>query len=329
MLKTSSKFTGAVALTTALTGCSWYTQLAEPTDNRTQRIGIYQAEPKDAYMMRFEELQLRIEALERENHRLRSPKSRRSSARHYSSHAKEIRRDTAGLAITPHKDNVGASSVAVHQASRQKSNDVIEKVKEKVSQAVAAIDRILGQLNLMGQQRDDEESTYAAQEIPNMAPHEDPTEQVLAQYSMEDESMQPSLSQPGKAEIIKTSNQPKSTEVENTVTGLLQRDSSGDVVRSTTYLEGTAPTFNYSVVYTYPESTPWSDMWQILDDANEVDKWRGNNPVKSTYFIYVGAYFSEIDAVNRQENLLAVTGEQPDLRAREIDSAINRAIAAN
>ena len=132
MLKTSSKIVSACALTSLLAGCTWYTQLADTTAHREARSGQYEAEPEQRYLRRFDALQQRIEALERENYRLRSPKASRSGT--------SSRYNNAVSTITPHK-------VAEPEADKQ--NDVIAQVKLKVSEAVLAIDNVLSQLTAM------------------------------------------------------------------------------------------------------------------------------------------------------------------------------------
>ncbi len=272
----------AIALTTAVSGCAWYTGLADPTAERSARIGKYTADPANTYMQRFEELQQRIEALERENHRLRSPKSTRKGSQL-----------GAASAIVPHK------APAVDE-----SDSVISQVKLKVSQAVLAIDNILSQLNTA--------------EVAEVVEQPEPVASAsMPQDDVPQDNLVASLS---PVPAVSDMHGP-----ENRVNGILERDGSGDVVRSTSYLPSSEPKFNFSVVYSYPEVTPWNAMWQILEDANEHDKWRGVNKTKPAYFIYVGAYVSEQDATNRQQNLLTITGQEPDLRKR----AINRAIAAN
>ncbi len=282
MLKTSSKIVSACALTSLLAGCTWYTQLADPTANREARIGQYEAEPEHRYLQRFDALQQRIEALERENHRLRSPKASRNGV--------SSRHNNAVSAITPHK---------VAKPDVDKQNDVIAQVKLKVSEAVLAIDNVLSQLTQM---------------TPMVA-----VSATGERVSESEDNVVPNIAEQ-EAELIASLTHPKGA-----VSGSLGRNADGDVVRSTTDLPNSKPQFNYSVVYSYPEVTPWNSMWNVLEDADINDKWRGVNKRKPAYFIYVGAYFSERDAENRQQNLLTVTGEEPFLRKR----AINRAIAAN
>ena len=284
MLKTSSKIVGACALTSLLAGCTWYTQLADPTANREARIGQYEAEPQHSYLQRFDALQQRIEALERENHRLRSPKASRNgvSARH----------NNAVSAITPHK---------VAKPEVDKQNDVIAQVKLKVSEAVLAIDNVLSQLTA----------------TPVLAAAEQGS--VSEDTVVEGSTVMPDVAEQD-AELVASLTRPTGA-----VNGSLARNADGDVVRSTTDLPNSKPQFNYSVVYSYPEVTPWNSMWNVLENADVNDKWRGVNKRRPAYFIYVGAYVNERDAENRQQNLLTVTGEEPFLRKR----AINRAVAAN
>lgn len=97
------------------------------------------------------------------------------------------------------------------------------------------------------------------------------------------------------------------------VSGVLERDNQGKVVGSTT--DGNR--YNYSVVYVYPETQPWFDMWELLNEAGVNDKWRGENKRKHTYFIYVGAYYAEKPAEKRKHSLLQLTGKAPEVRIRE------------
>ena len=291
MPKTYTRLASVVALSSVMTGCSWYSQLSEPTTDREARIGRYEAEPKDAYSKKFDELQLRIEALERENSRLRSPKSRRA--------------------------NLSSAVIVPHKISEPKGHDndgVIEQVKLKVSQAILAIDNVLSQLSAA------EVASNQPSAVRSPEPRSIVSESSEAMFSetMLSESS-PSAFVPSEPELVASLTSP------NSVSGVLGRNDDGDVVSSTTYLPGTGPSYNFSVVYTYPAVEPWNQMWQVLDDANEQDKWKGVNQNKPSYFIYVGAYVNELDAMNRQNNLLSITGEEPVIRKR----AINRAVAAN
>lgn len=80
--------------------------------------------------------------------------------------------------------------------------------------------------------------------------------------------------------------------------------------------------YNYSVVYVYAEPQPWHAMWEKLDTANEQDKWRGKSADQTRYFIYVGAYLHQPQAETRQQQLLTLVGERPDVRERAPDSAL-------
>lgn len=109
------------------------------------------------------------------------------------------------------------------------------------------------------------------------------------------------------------------------IQGNLLRSESGEIVKQTTYSESRKARYNYSVVYVYPEPQPWDEMWAKLEAANEKDKWRGYSGDKSRYFIYVGAYYNQMDAEQRQTALFSLVGERPDLRVREQ----NHALASN
>ncbi len=97
------------------------------------------------------------------------------------------------------------------------------------------------------------------------------------------------------------------------IAGTLERDDQGEVVRSTS--DGNR--YNYTVVYVYPETQPWFDMWALLDENGVQDKWRGQNTEKQTYFIYVGAYYTESPAQKRSDRLLSLTGARPDIKVRQ------------
>ena len=106
------------------------------------------------------------------------------------------------------------------------------------------------------------------------------------------------------------------------IQGNLIRNEKGEVVKHTTYSSATKARYNYSVVYVYLEPQPWNDMWEKLQSANEPDKWRGFNPERNSYFIYVGAYVNQLDAEQRQQSLFALVGEKPDLRERVQNNAL-------
>ncbi|MEZ5508574.1 MAG: hypothetical protein R3F47_01550 [Gammaproteobacteria bacterium] len=106
------------------------------------------------------------------------------------------------------------------------------------------------------------------------------------------------------------------------IQGNLLRDDEGRIVKQTTYSESRKARYNYSVVYVYPEPKPWNEMWDRLESANEQDKWRGVNGDRTRYFIYVGAYYSQLDAEQRREALFTIVGERPDLRERVQDHAL-------
>lgn len=99
------------------------------------------------------------------------------------------------------------------------------------------------------------------------------------------------------------------------IVGSLKRGQQGKVLQQVDHTQTRQSTYNFSVVYVYREPQPWNDMWQRLEDSQEQDKWRGFNPDKLSYFIYVGAYLRQEDAEKRQHALLASVGEGPELRA--------------
>lgn len=106
------------------------------------------------------------------------------------------------------------------------------------------------------------------------------------------------------------------------IAGSLRRGEQGKVLQQVTHTQPRQPAYNFSVVYVYAEPQPWDDMWQRLEDANEQDKWRGFNPNKLSYFIYVGAYLRQSDAENRQRSLLTAVGQGPELRANHHDGML-------
>ena len=115
------------------------------------------------------------------------------------------------------------------------------------------------------------------------------------------------------AETAGVMSPPESVHTEAAIAGTLQRGVDGQVVASTS--DGNR--YNYSVVYVYPETRPWFDMWALLDKNGVQDKWRGQNPDKQTYFIYVGAYYTERPARKRSMDLQLLTGDLPEIRVRE------------
>ncbi|RLU00535.1 hypothetical protein [Ketobacter sp.] len=106
------------------------------------------------------------------------------------------------------------------------------------------------------------------------------------------------------------------------VAGSVQRGEQGQVVGQVTHSQSRQAKYNYSLVYVYQEPQPWNDMWEKLEEAQERDKWRGSNPAKPSYFIYVGAYYRESDALKRHDTLSALFGEGPEMRANVQSSAL-------
>ncbi|MEE2730518.1 MAG: hypothetical protein VYA55_06815 [Pseudomonadota bacterium] len=106
------------------------------------------------------------------------------------------------------------------------------------------------------------------------------------------------------------------------VAGSVQRGEQGQVVGQVTHSQSRQSKYNYSLVYVYQEPQPWNDMWDKLEEADERDKWRGSNPAKPSYFIYVGAYYRESDALKRHDTLSALFGEGPEMRANVQSSAL-------
>lgn len=98
--------------------------------------------------------------------------------------------------------------------------------------------------------------------------------------------------------------------------GRIRRDDNGIVTGQSNQRQFRKNQYNFSLVYVYPEQASWEVMWNRLEQANERDKWRGSNPEKLSYFIYVGAYVRESDAINRKSYLLGMLGEEPQMRPR-------------
>jgi len=118
----------------------------------------------------------------------------------------------------------------------------------------------------------------------------------------------------------KESANPSSAQV--AAAGSVQRSPSGEVVSQVTYSQERQAKYNYTLVYIYPEPQPWNAMWDRLEAANEQDKWRGFNPDKLTYFIYVGAYLREQDARERYDMLATSFGEGPEMRVHAQSTAL-------
>ena len=110
------------------------------------------------------------------------------------------------------------------------------------------------------------------------------------------------------------------------VAGSLQRNQAGKVVQQTNRSQSRQQRYNYSLVYTYAQPQPWNAMWERLEALEETDKWRGSNPAKPSYFIYVGAYLRQQDARKRHDQLAALVGEGPELRPNPAQAS---ALASN
>ena len=106
------------------------------------------------------------------------------------------------------------------------------------------------------------------------------------------------------------------------VAGSMHRGGQGEVIGQVTTSQPRQTKYNYSLVYVYQEPQPWNEMWERLESANEQDKWRGSNPGKPSYFIYVGAYFRESDALKRHDSLMTLIGEGPEMRSNVQSSAL-------
>lgn len=175
-----------------------------------------------------------------------------------------------------------AAPAAVEVGDYSTAPSVLDRVREQADRAIAALDRAIASLS-----------------APAIEPRAVESSPVVATA--------PASSNVGRSSDIQ---------------GNLIRNDDGEIVSQTTYSESRKARYNYSVVYVYPEPQPWDAMWQKLEDADEKDKWRGVNADKTRYFIYVGAYFSQLDAEQRQQALFALVGERPDMRARVQEHAI-------
>jgi cell division protein FtsN len=175
-----------------------------------------------------------------------------------------------------------AAPAAVEVGDYSPATSVLDRVREQADRAIAALDRAIASLSA-------------------------PTIETGPIESSPFESSPVTATATVSAHTGRTSD----------IQGNLIRNDEGEVVSQTTYSESRKSRYNYSVVYVYPEPQPWNAMWQKLEDADEKDKWRGVNANKTRYFIYVGAYFSQLDAEQRQQALFALVGERPDMRARE------------
>lgn len=118
----------------------------------------------------------------------------------------------------------------------------------------------------------------------------------------------------------------KATESPAEVSGVLIRDESNQVVASIPTGshdtgEQTA-SWNYSVVYRYQQEEPWNLTWDALEAAGEVDKWKGINAARESYFIYVGVYATENMARKRQSSMKSMIGMLPDVDIRRGNSAL-------
>ena len=162
-------------------------------------------------------------------------------------------------------------------ASPSAAESAIAYVKERTRAAIALIDSLLAQMD----KPDPAAPSAPVAESPGPEPEPEP--QQLARVD------------------------------DAAIAGTLERNDEGAVVSSTS--DGNR--YNYSVVYVYPETKPWFDMWALLSENGVQDKWRGQNPEKQTYFIYVGAYYTESPARKRSENLLTLTGTRPQIRVRQ------------
>lgn len=162
------------------------------------------------------------------------------------------------------------------------ANDFLVRLQKKADKAVQAIDRAIASIGQLpsGSSAVEGESTVAVDDD-----NEVPGDYAVAQVS-------PQVA----------------------VAGSVERNVEGKVVTQVTYTQSRQPRYKYSLVYVYPEPQPWNEMWDKLEAANEQDKWRGSNPDKPTYFIYVGAYLRESDAQKRQDTLVAILGEGPQMR---------------
>lgn len=180
-----------------------------------------------------------------------------------------------------------ASSAASTQSAAQQ---FLEKLRQKTDRALSTIDQAIASIDSLPQKPAEEADLIVQTHMP------EPMQAV--DY--------------GVAEI--------SPQV--AVAGSLHRNTEGAVVEQVTYSQSRQPRYKYSLVYVYPEAQPWNEMWDRLEAANEQDKWRGSNPEKPSYFIYVGAYLREIDAMKRHDTLATILGEGPEMRTNVQSTAL-------
>ena len=265
------QFVGACVLSMLLAGCTQYQQIEAPTVNRELNIGRYRANVAVNHEKVFQDLQQRINALERKKYRRysRSPKGRRVN-RNYRNRT------------TINRETIGKIFPGIFSSITQES--AMGQIQLKVNAAVTAIEKALNSL----------EKITLNRPTSSDAP---PTE--LHTESSTEPSTKP-YAEPSPA-------------VRNVVP-----DDSVQVTQDIEITNEKEQQFKYSVIYRYTIEEPWTQMWKKLEDANEQDKWRGVSKGKSSYFIYVGVYLREDEALNRQQYLLGLTGEKPDLRKRAI-----------
>lgn len=197
----------------------------------------------------------------------------------------ELEQEIARLKAKLGEPSTPVAAQANPQASESVADDFLARLRQKADQAVKVIDKAIASID----------------QLPAQQPSQDPAPSHEVDYAVTEISPQVA------------------------VAGSVQRNREGDVVTQVTYTQSRQPQYNYSLVYIYPEPKPWNDMWDKLEAANEQDKWRGSNPDKPSYFIYVGAYLHEGDAVKRHDSLVTILGEGPQVRTN-VQSA---ALAAN
>ena len=79
----------------------------------------------------------------------------------------------------------------------------------------------------------------------------------------------------------------------------------------------------YDVVYVFDEEPPQDTMWGALNQADIMDKWRGVNQQKQSFFIYVGVYNSLNFATNRQDSLAGLTGAKPTIKTKPLSPQLS------
>lgn len=182
------------------------------------------------------------------------------------------------------KDSKGLQLKTIVESSlEQKTTIALAKVKARTTQAIKSIDKLLASLGISRKMLD---GVQVAGSVD-----------LGASFGNGESDKDTGVAVPHPKPQFK---------------GVLNRDRHGDVISAAS----DGDRYNYSVVYTYPVKELWVDMWTLLESKGVQDKWRGKNIAKQSYFIYVGAYYTQNPATRRQQSLLVATGVKPEIRIR-------------